>query len=77
MPKTLPVARWHSMQLQAATEPGLPLTVTLSWPQERLQVAEPPVCVATVHPSAVLRSRTRDVDLAALVADLRAAVDLL
>ena len=43
------------------------------WPAERLALSTPPVCVATVHPSAVLRSRTRDADLEALVADLRAA----
>jgi uracil-DNA glycosylase family protein len=46
------------------------------WPEERLTVAEPPVCVATTHPSSVLRSRTRDADLAALVADLRVAAGL-
>ena len=43
--------------------------LTVPWPAERLALSRPPVCVATVHPSAVLRSRTRD----ALVADLRAA----
>jgi uracil-DNA glycosylase family protein len=43
------------------------------WPAERLALSTPPICVATVHPSAVLRSRTRDADLEALVADLRAA----
>jgi uracil-DNA glycosylase len=45
----------------------------ISWPQERLAVAQPPVCVPTAHPSSVLRSRTRDADLEALVADLRVA----
>jgi uracil-DNA glycosylase family protein len=48
----------------------------LPWPQERLTLAAPPVCVATTHPSAVLRSRTRDADLEALVSDLRAAAAL-
>ena len=47
------------------------------WPQEQLALAEPPVCVATAHPSSVLRSRSRDADLAALVADLRVAAGLL
>ncbi len=37
----------------------------------------PPMFLATVHPSAVLRSRQRDDDYAALVADLRVAVALL
>jgi uracil-DNA glycosylase family protein len=46
------------------------------WPEERLTLAEPPMCVATTHPSSVLRSRTRDADLAALVADLRVAAGL-
>jgi uracil-DNA glycosylase family protein len=45
----------------------------LPWPVERLPLADPPVCVPTAHPSAVLRSRQRDTDLAALVADLRVA----
>ena len=45
------------------------------WPQDRLVLARAPVCVATVHPSAVLRSRTRDADLDALVADLRVAAE--
>ena len=48
----------------------------LPWPQERLTLPAPPVCVATTHPSAVLRSRTRDADLEALVSDLRAAAAL-
>ena len=47
--------------------------LTVPWPAERLALSRPPVCVATVHPCAVLRSRTRDADLEALVADLRAA----
>ena len=47
----------------------------LPWPVERLPLADPPVCVPTAHPSAVLRSRQRDADLAALVADLRVAAD--
>ena len=46
------------------------------WPTDRLSLAEPPVCVPTVHPSAVLRSRTRDADFAALVADLDVAAGL-
>ena len=46
------------------------------WPEERMSVAAPPVCVATAHPSAVLRSRTRDADLEALVRDLEVAASL-
>ena len=49
----------------------------LPWPVDRLAVATETVCVPTVHPSAVLRSRQRDADLAALVGDLRVAADLL
>jgi uracil-DNA glycosylase len=46
----------------------------LSWPAERLPLATPPASViATAHPSAVLRSRQRDADLAALVTDLAMA----
>ena len=45
----------------------------LAWPQADLPVPSPPWCVPTAHPSAVLRSRHRDEDLAALVADLRLA----
>jgi uracil-DNA glycosylase len=46
----------------------------LEWPVERLAVAKrPDHVVATAHPSAVLRSRNRTDDLAALVEDLRLA----
>ena len=45
----------------------------LPWPVDRWSLEDPPVCLPTVHPSAVLRSRQRDQDLAALVADLRVA----
>lgn len=45
----------------------------LDWP-DRLQTAHPPAWVLpTTHPAAVLRSRARHEDLAALVADLRVA----
>jgi uracil-DNA glycosylase len=45
----------------------------LDWP-DHLSAAHPPDWVLpTTHPSAVLRSRTRDADLLALVADLRVA----
>lgn len=46
----------------------------LAWPAEDLPLAAPPAAVvATAHPSSVLRSRNRDADLAALVADLQVA----
>lgn len=45
----------------------------MPWPQDRLPLTHPPVCVPTAHPSSVLRSRRRDEDLAALVSDLRVA----
>ena len=45
----------------------------LDWP-DQLSAAHPPDWVLpTTHPSAVLRFRTRDEDLLALVADLRVA----
>jgi uracil-DNA glycosylase len=45
------------------------------WPVERLPVGgtAPEAVVATTHPSAVLRSRERESDFDALVADLRVA----
>jgi DNA polymerase len=50
----------------------------LDWPADRLSLARPPeFVVATAHPSSVLRSRQRDADLAALVADLVVARELL
>jgi uracil-DNA glycosylase len=50
----------------------------LGWETARLEVSRPPeTIVATTHPSAVLRSRQRDEDYAALVADLRVAADAL
>ncbi|MDR6864746.1 DNA polymerase [Phycicoccus sp. 3266] len=46
----------------------------MPWPSDRLPLPEPPeAVVTTVHPSAVLRSRARDEDFAALVADLSVA----
>jgi uracil-DNA glycosylase family protein len=45
----------------------------LPWPTQSLPLEEPPVCVPTAHPAAVLRSRQRDEDLATLVSDLRVA----
>ena len=46
----------------------------MPWPLERLPLPEPPeAVVTTVHPSAVLRSRTREQDYTALVADLSVA----
>jgi DNA polymerase len=46
----------------------------MSWPGDRLPLAEPPeAVVTTVHPSSVLRSRTREEDFAAFVADLEVA----
>ena len=46
----------------------------LDWPGDRAPLTEAPgTVVATTHPSAVLRSRRRDEDFAALVADLRVA----
>ena len=65
---------------QAVYGPSFRVSATrgtaVPWPADRLSLADPPVCVATVHPSAVLRSRTRDADVAALVADLRVAAAL-
>jgi uracil-DNA glycosylase len=46
----------------------------LDWPTEGYDVPEPPQWVlATIHPSAVLRSRERDEMYAGLVADLEMA----
>jgi DNA polymerase len=48
------------------------------WPGDRWPLAEPPGWVlATMHPSGVLRSRQRDEDFAALVADLAVAAERL
>jgi uracil-DNA glycosylase family protein len=50
----------------------------LDWPVESFAATwAPQWAVSTTHPSAVLRSRTRDEDYAALVEDLRVAVALL
>jgi DNA polymerase len=50
----------------------------LGWEGAQLEVARPPrTVVATTHPSAVLRSRQRDQDYAAFVADLRVATQAL
>jgi DNA polymerase len=46
----------------------------LTWP-ETMPVPAPGLVLATVHPSSVLRSTTRDVEYAAFVADLRLATD--
>jgi DNA polymerase len=48
----------------------------LDWPESSAARHVPRWVLATTHPSAVLRSRTRDEDLAGMVADLRTAVDL-
>jgi uracil-DNA glycosylase family protein len=46
----------------------------LDWPADKLAVHRPPAWVlATIHPSAVLRSEDRDEQYAGLVADLRVA----
>jgi len=45
----------------------------LSWPPEVPLSAHPDWVVPTVHPSSILRSRQRDQDLAAFVADLAVA----
>lgn len=46
----------------------------MPWEQTKLELANPPeTVVATTHPSAVLRSRQRDEDYAAFVADLTVA----
>ena len=52
---------------------GRPLDPPAGW---RVPGA-PPTFLATVHPSSVLRSRNRDEDHAALVADLRVVADRL
>jgi uracil-DNA glycosylase len=50
----------------------------LEWPSDDGRLtAQPDWVVATVHPSSVLRSRERDADLAAFVADLRTVRALL
>jgi DNA polymerase len=49
----------------------------LEWPESLDGGARPEWVVPSVHPSSVLRSRQRDADLAALVADLRVAARLL
>jgi uracil-DNA glycosylase family protein len=51
---------------------------SLEWPAEELGTSwAPSWALATTHPSAVLRSRQRDEDYAALVADLRVAASLM
>ncbi len=48
----------------------------VAWPTDRFAVPHLPEWVLpTTHPSAVLRSRERDTDFEALVADLRVAAD--
>ena len=49
----------------------------LDWPAGHPSPWAPPAVLATAHPSSVLRSRRRDEDLAALVADLAVARQLL
>ena len=46
----------------------------MGWEETKLELAHPPeTVVATTHPSAALRSRQRDRDYGAFVADLRVA----
>ena len=49
----------------------------LEWPEDSGTEHRPDWVVPTVHPSSVLRSKERDADLAAFVADLRAVRALL
>jgi DNA polymerase len=50
----------------------------MGWEETKLELTHPPeTVVATTHPSAVLRSRQRDEDYAALVADLKVAAKTL
>ncbi|MBO0844980.1 MAG: UdgX family uracil-DNA binding protein [Nocardioides sp.] len=49
----------------------------LEWPEEYHTEWQPEWALATTHPSAILRSRNRDKDLAALVEDLAEARQLL
>jgi uracil-DNA glycosylase family protein len=49
----------------------------LEWPSDFAAEWRPEWALATTHPSAILRSRNREEDLAALVADLSIAVRLL
>jgi DNA polymerase len=49
----------------------------MEWPADAPRLKQPPVVLATAHPSSVLRSRRRDEDLAALVSDLRVAAELI
>jgi hypothetical protein len=51
-----------------------PASTSPDWPTEGYDVPEPPQwALATIHPSAVLRSRERDEMYAGLVADLQVA----
>ena len=52
---------------------GRPLDPPAAWRAE----GDPPTFLATVHPSSVLRSRNRDEDHAAFVADLHVVAELL
>jgi len=49
----------------------------LDWPESAEAEQRPDWALATIHPSAVLRSRHRDEDLAGLVEDLTTAAELL
>jgi uracil-DNA glycosylase len=49
----------------------------LQWPEDGAPASRPDWVVPTVHPSSVLRSRQRDADLEAFVADLRTVRTLL
>ncbi|WP_148572874.1 UdgX family uracil-DNA binding protein [Nocardioides caldifontis] len=49
----------------------------MEWPSSLEIAATPEWVVPTVHPSSILRSRQRDADLEAFVADLRVAASLL
>ncbi len=56
---------------RVGTSRGRPLDPPAGWRVE----GPVPTFLATVHPSSVLRSRNRDEDHAALVADLRVVAD--
>lgn len=65
---------------KAVYGPGFKVTAArgnaLSWPEESHASHRPGAVVATIHPSAVLRSRTRDEMFAGLVADLTRVAEL-
>lgn len=60
----------HGPSFRLGTHRGRPL----DWPEDRWPLDTPPAwTLATMHPSGVLRSRQREEDLDALIADLAAA----